>query len=420
MSEKERKSLNDIAGEVAALVRDFPGSRSILRKRIQTWYGKYKKSEQKWYRYLLQLRELKKNIVFSDPEYQVLCGNKEGLSLLLDNFKEKQPEPEAVKKASPKDEMEPIELTEDAKKIVQEWILYFRKNLHKKLEVALKMFRKREIYLEKKYEQAKAKLKKPTGRDPRGSLSLPEFYPTYESAHYADLFSRVDERPYFDKDLGPLARYVILTIIHDKELSGSRTKAISAGIWPRDESFAEGFWEELQAGWEHSEEIRGIINEDIQNVKYELNNQAGSPNNKAAGRVIVKLEQAQAQAVSPVKNNTKKKKANPKTKTIKDRFRFGHGQVFFDKKDLGLPVGEVFEISKKLVENIESVVAYKTFDKNYSSAIPGTLPKSVTIIRRHLEKRNVPCVIQSKRDEGYVMKEDQGHKCRKKRVKKKS
>jgi len=261
MSEKEHKSLSDGAGEVADLVRD-PNNWLIFRGYDQTWFDEYKKQEQKWKRYIEKCRKLQENMIFKDPKYQALLDEEGKLS---------QRKNAIEKKLSEKEKNGTIGLEKDLAVVLEG------------LKAVLKKSSERRAYLEKPYEHAKAKIEKPTGTDLRGLLSLPEFYPTYESANFADLFGWVDERPSFDKYLGPLVRYVRLTILHDKILSSSTIERISKGIWPKDESFAEVFWEELQAGWEHSEKIRGIINEDIQNVKYELNNQAGLPNNMAAG-----------------------------------------------------------------------------------------------------------------------------------------
>ncbi len=110
------------------------------------------------------------------------------------------------------------------------------------------------------------------------------------------------------------------------------------------------------------------------------------------------------------------------SKTMKGRFTFNAGQAMFDGKDLDLPYGDVFEVLKKLVRNFGHVVLYRTFDRCYSSATPGTLPKSVTKIRKAFAdpKHRVPCEIKSKTGAGYFIREISSPPKAKKRVRRKS
>ena len=107
---------------------------------------------------------------------------------------------------------------------------------------------------------------------------------------------------------------------------------------------------------------------------------------------------------------------------MKKRFTFNPGQVLFDGRDLDLPSGELIEICKKLVENFGCTVPYKTLNPYYSSAIPGTLPKSVTKIRQSFKSQRhiVPCQIESKTNEGYLIQIGTPSKPRQKQVRIKS
>lgn len=221
----ELKSLSAVADEVAGLVLDLDNL-SKFRDSDRAWYDTYKK-------YTEKLQELK-NKIFEDSEYQdlyaeknKLCGKEQSVDFEICVWKEEY-------------------------------------------EDVLEKLRKRQIYLEKQYEQAKAEMKKTAGPDPIDWLLLPEFYPTLESAHVATAFGWVDEVSSFDEVLGPLARYVRLTIIYDKVLSDSTIKPISNGIWTENEFFIDIFWEKLQAGWKYSEKTRGIINENIKDVRRDL------------------------------------------------------------------------------------------------------------------------------------------------------
>jgi len=90
--------------------------------------------------------------------------------------------------------------------------------------------------------------------------------------------------------------------------------------------------------------------------------------------------------------------------SLKDRFTFNPGQVLFDEQDLGLPSGEPVTILKELVGSFGNVVTYKTLDPHYSSAVPGSLPKVVTAIRKSLQAHDIPCEIKAKRGEGYFIR----------------
>jgi hypothetical protein len=105
--------------------------------------------------------------------------------------------------------------------------------------------------------------------------------------------------------------------------------------------------------------------------------------------------------------------------SIEDQFFFGYGQVLFDGKDLGLPSGEPIFVLQKLFNDFGSVVEYKRFDPHYTSAMPGSLPKSVSLIRTALRKHGVPCEVKSRRGEGYILRHIEMLKTRKKRVRKK-
>lgn len=107
-------------------------------------------------------------------------------------------------------------------------------------------------------------------------------------------------------------------------------------------------------------------------------------------------------------------------KELKDRFTFRPGQALFDGKDLGLPSDAPVTVLKELVGNFGQVIPYTKFDKHYSSATPGTLPKTVTIIRRALAKQKVPCQIKAKTGVGYLICETEQARKRKKQVRRRS
>lgn len=114
---------------------------------------------------------------------------------------------------------------------------------------------------------------------------------------------------------------------------------------------------------------------------------------------------------------TRGESKKPDTRT-KDRFVFKPGQILFDGKDLELPSGEPINVLKRLVDSFGEVVAYGELDPHYSSATPGSLPKSVSTIRAALREHQVPCEVKSRRAEGYLLREIQFPKCRKKRERK--
>lgn len=107
-----------------------------------------------------------------------------------------------------------------------------------------------------------------------------------------------------------------------------------------------------------------------------------------------------------------------KSKTAKDRFEIGPGQVLFDGKDLNLPSGEPVEVCKKLIENFGRVVVYKTLNEYYSSATPGTLPRTITKIRQSFKTNKVPCQVQNKTNEGYFIQATTLRRPRQERVRK--
>jgi len=319
MNRNKPKSLVDVANDIADLVRN---SKVMLtfREKDQTWYNMYQQKEQQWKDYNEQRQKLQENMIFKDPEFRNLCDEEEKLSQ----------EKTAVKKemdAIGKKQAEGKNLSKKEKRELENLTGKFN-GLENNLNNVEKKRNERYACLEKPYEQAAAKIKIPDGPNPRNWLSLPEFYTTANDANIAYVFgmdnnSRITQlkvknsdldvtlqaalveeiqAPY-DDVLGPLTRYVRLTILYDKILSSSTVEGISKGIWPKDESFAEVFWEELQAGWEYSEEIRGIINEDIQNVKKELSIQRckhktnddlpakNGPISKTARLILHKLKQ---------------------------------------------------------------------------------------------------------------------------------
>lgn len=106
-------------------------------------------------------------------------------------------------------------------------------------------------------------------------------------------------------------------------------------------------------------------------------------------------------------------------KSLKDYFTFNLGQALFKGKDLDLPSGEPITMLGKLIEHFGCLVPYKDFDKNYTSATPGTVYKSKREIVKCFEKHKVPCEITFKTGAGYIIRERKPVTKRKKRVRKK-
>jgi hypothetical protein len=109
-----------------------------------------------------------------------------------------------------------------------------------------------------------------------------------------------------------------------------------------------------------------------------------------------------------------------KARSMKGRFTFRAGQALFNGKDLDLPSDAPITVLKRLVDDFGRVVPYTDFDPHYTSATPGTLPKSVTKIRKSFRKKKVPCEIKPRTGVGYFIREIPSSPKRKKRVRKKS
>jgi len=96
----------------------------------------------------------------------------------------------------------------------------------------------------------------------------------------------------------------------------------------------------------------------------------------------------------------------PKILKIKDRFSFSDGQVFFDDKDLELPTGFTIDIFQKLYESWGRTVLHK---KLHDMSDPGQaseqLKKAKLKISQSFKRYKVPCIIESKAREGYLIKE---------------
>jgi len=101
------------------------------------------------------------------------------------------------------------------------------------------------------------------------------------------------------------------------------------------------------------------------------------------------------------------KKQQNKTKDIRKRFSFEQAQAFFDIKDLELPTGadlKPVEILKKLVRSFDKVVKYKVLDKdNSTNTASNFLRGKIRVIKVALRKHKVPCKIDFKKWEGYIL-----------------
>jgi len=106
-------------------------------------------------------------------------------------------------------------------------------------------------------------------------------------------------------------------------------------------------------------------------------------------------------------NDYKPTKTIKKKAKIKTQFSFKDGRAFFDDEDLRLPTGAELnpvKILKKLVKSFDRVVKYKSLDKNSSRNEASVfLRGKISLIRRALKKCSVPCHIQARKWEGYIL-----------------
>jgi len=270
MSDEKLESLCDAAEAIAELIRKYDGM-SIFRAKDRACYEKYLQNEKKWRDYVGKCRKLQEDMIFNDPKYMKIRAEEEKLSRKIEATEKELSEKNEGGKTGLEDVRYLANLLDELKTRLGS-VSKKRDDLHASLSGP--------------YEKAKAKIKKPEGPDPREWLSLPTFHPTKISAYSAYVHGIDDNQVPFDEVLGPLARYVRLTIIHDKVLSGPTVEPINNGIWPNDETIAEDFWGELQKRWDYSEETRAKIKEEIEAVK--LDSKAGQGN---VGKADSKIDQ---------------------------------------------------------------------------------------------------------------------------------
>jgi DNA-binding response OmpR family regulator len=89
---------------------------------------------------------------------------------------------------------------------------------------------------------------------------------------------------------------------------------------------------------------------------------------------------------------------------MKDRFTFLPGQACFDAADLDVPTGKCIEVLRLLVEAFGQVVPYGELPDNHSPNEASDQQRAVKAkLKKRLEAKNVPCRIQPKRGEGYIL-----------------
>ncbi|MHC4573356.1 MAG: hypothetical protein ACYS76_04380 [Planctomycetota bacterium] len=89
--------------------------------------------------------------------------------------------------------------------------------------------------------------------------------------------------------------------------------------------------------------------------------------------------------------------------TIKERFSFAPGQVFYNGQDLQLPAGDVCDAMKKLVDKLELVVPYKDLDATSVNQASDRLRGIIKKINDQLKAHEVRCSVVAKRTEGYSL-----------------
>ncbi len=93
--------------------------------------------------------------------------------------------------------------------------------------------------------------------------------------------------------------------------------------------------------------------------------------------------------------------------TVKDRFQFADGQVFFDGKDLELPTGLPIEVLNKLHNSFgQTVIHSELHNQSTISEASDELRSSVAAIRKAFKDHSVPVKIANKRAEGYVLQQE--------------
>jgi hypothetical protein len=85
-------------------------------------------------------------------------------------------------------------------------------------------------------------------------------------------------------------------------------------------------------------------------------------------------------------------------------FAFKPGQVFYDERELDLPVGFTTDVLRKLVGKVGSVVSFKElYSYNPACSADEKLKSAISEIRKALKAESVPFKVISKRTIGYIL-----------------
>ena len=85
-------------------------------------------------------------------------------------------------------------------------------------------------------------------------------------------------------------------------------------------------------------------------------------------------------------------------------FSFQNGIVSYEGKQLDLPAGETYEILKKLVDNISTVVQYQDLNAESVNAANDQLRKNISQMKKSLQESGIPCILEAKRNHGYILR----------------
>ncbi len=109
---------------------------------------------------------------------------------------------------------------------------------------------------------------------------------------------------------------------------------------------------------------------------------------------------------SKQKDKRSSKKKVKKSRPIKERFIFRHGQLLFDSRDLNVGTGAALDIAKALIEKFGHVVSFQELD-GYSSEKEATekIRTAIGRLRRTIKSAKIPVVIENRKAEGYLMLE---------------
>ena len=92
---------------------------------------------------------------------------------------------------------------------------------------------------------------------------------------------------------------------------------------------------------------------------------------------------------------------------IRKRFEIGHGQILFDGRDLELPTGRCVTVLTALIHFLGRVVPHAQLDSQsmpYEASVE--VREAIMKIRSALKTSRVPCRIDNRRGEGYMLRLD--------------